>query len=134
MPVQTAYAVPIGRLLAATANKATLRTNAAMVQSVGHGCVNPPQSCDDTPRPRRCRRDLQNAVRTHYFWTGLEVRFLVSDPSRGAGFWFITVNRSRSEGLSGFTGLFVRRRVRSAVQSGALASLSTTKRILEASR
>lgn len=45
---------------------------------------------------------------SHYFWTGLEVRALVPDPERGAGFWFVTVNRARSDGLSGFTGMFVR--------------------------
>ena len=44
---------------------------------------------------------------SHYFWTGLEVRALVSDSSRGPGFWFVTVNRSRSDGLSGFTGTVV---------------------------
>ena len=71
---------------------------------------------------------------THYFWTGLEVRALVPDRSGGPGFWFVTVNRSRSDGLSGFTGLFVRRRVRSEVQDGALASLERTKQMLEASR
>ena len=71
---------------------------------------------------------------THYFWTGLEVRVLVPDRSRGPGFWFMTVNRSRSDGLSGFTGLFVRRRVRSEVQDGTVASLKMTKQMLEASR
>ena len=69
---------------------------------------------------------------SHYFWTGLELRALVSDPSRGTGFWFVTVNRSRSDGLSGFTGLFVRRRVRSEVQDGAMAGLRMTKQRLEA--
>ena len=34
---------------------------------------------------------------SHYFWTGLELRALVSDPARGSGFWFVTVNRSRSD-------------------------------------
>jgi hypothetical protein len=68
---------------------------------------------------------------SHYFWTGLELRTLVPDPSRGQGFWFVTVNRSRSDGLSGFTGLFVRRRVRSEVQDGTLAGLHATKRRLE---
>lgn len=68
---------------------------------------------------------------THYFWTGLEVRALVPDRSRGSGFWFVTVSRSRSDGLSGFTGVFVRRRVRSEVQNGALAGLKMTKQRLE---
>jgi hypothetical protein len=26
---------------------------------------------------------------THYFWTGLELRALLQDPSRGSGFWFV---------------------------------------------
>ena len=69
---------------------------------------------------------------THYFWTGLELRVLVSDPPRGSGFWFVTVNRSRSDGLSGSTGMFVRRRVRSEVQQGAVAGLRRTKQKLEA--
>ena len=68
---------------------------------------------------------------SHYFWTGLELRALVSDPSRGPGFWFVTVNRSRSDGLSGSTGMFVRKRVSSEVQAGALAGLRTTKQKLE---
>jgi hypothetical protein len=71
---------------------------------------------------------------SHYFWTGLELRALVPDPGRGTGFWFVTVNRARSDGLSGFTGMFVRRRVRSQVQKGALAALATTRQKLERSR
>jgi hypothetical protein len=71
---------------------------------------------------------------THYFWTGLELRVLLPDPSRGPGFWFVTVNRSRSDGLSGFTGMFVRGRVRSEVQNGSLAALQATKKRLEQRR
>jgi hypothetical protein len=71
---------------------------------------------------------------SHYFWTGLELRVLMPDPSRGTGFWFVTVNRSRSDGLSGFLGMFVRRRVRSEVESGALAGLRSTKQLLETMR
>jgi hypothetical protein len=71
---------------------------------------------------------------SHYFWTGLEIRVLLPDPSRGTGFWFVTVNRGRSDGLGGFTGMIVRRRVHSEVQNGALAGLRMTKRRLEGSR
>lgn len=71
---------------------------------------------------------------SHYFWTGLEVRVLVPDASRGTGFWFVTVNRSRSDGLSGFSGMFVRRRVRSEVESGTMASLRAMKQRLESAR
>jgi hypothetical protein len=68
---------------------------------------------------------------THYFWTALELRVLVPDPARGPGFWFVTVNRSRSDGLSGFVGRVIRGRVQSEVQKGSLAALTTTKRRLE---
>jgi len=71
---------------------------------------------------------------SHYFWTGLEVRALVPDPARGAGFWFVMVNRARSDGLSGFTGMLVRRRVRRGVRDGALAALKLTRQRLEQPR
>ena len=70
---------------------------------------------------------------SHYFWTGLELRVLLAEPARGQGFWLVTVNRSRSDGLSGFTGHFVRGRVRSEVQEGSLAALRMTKKRLEGS-
>jgi hypothetical protein len=70
---------------------------------------------------------------SHYFWTGLELRVLLPDASRGPGFWFVTVSRSRSDGLGGFTGRFVRGRVRSEVQKGTMTALRATKRLLEAS-
>jgi hypothetical protein len=68
---------------------------------------------------------------SHYFWTGLELRVLFPDLSRGPGFWFVTVNRSRSDGLSGFTGTLIRRHVRSEVQQGSLSALTATKKRLE---
>ena len=69
---------------------------------------------------------------SHYFWTALETRALVPDAARGPGFWFVTVNRSRSDGLTGFIGLFVRGRVRKDVRKGTLAVLTATKTRLEA--
>src|SRR5262249_19745726 len=41
---------------------------------------------------------------SHYFWTAIELRVLVPDRARGEGFWFVSVNRSRSDGLGGFVG------------------------------
>ena len=67
---------------------------------------------------------------SHYFWTALELRVLYPDQARG-GFWLATINRSRSDGLSGFTGIFVRRRVRSEAVKGIQAALAATKRRLE---
>ena len=68
---------------------------------------------------------------SHYFWTALEVRALIPDPARGEGFWFVNVNRSRSDGLSGFKGKMVRGRVQAEAQKGMEAALQLTKRNLE---
>ena len=68
---------------------------------------------------------------SHYFWTALGLRVLLADPARGPGFWMLTVNRSRSDGLAGFTGKFVRGRARDEARKGALAGLVKTKELLE---
>ena len=68
---------------------------------------------------------------SHYFWTALEIRVLVPDPARGRGFWFVDISRSRSDGLTGFVGGLVRRRVESEAQKGILGLLQHTKRRLE---
>lgn len=68
---------------------------------------------------------------SHYFWTALELRALIPDPARGEGFWLLTVNRSRSDGLSGFVGRLIGGRVRSEAEKGTLAALTATKRRLE---
>lgn len=68
---------------------------------------------------------------SHYFWTALELRVLVPDSAHGRGFWFITVNRSRSDGLSGFVGRIIRGRVQSEAQKGIASALSATRAALE---
>jgi hypothetical protein len=68
---------------------------------------------------------------SHYFWTALELRVLVPDPSRGTGFWFVTISRSRSDGLSGFVGRLIRGRVRNEALKGTLSVLNATKAALE---
>jgi hypothetical protein len=68
---------------------------------------------------------------SHYFWTAIELRVLLPDPAR-EGFWFVTVNRSRSDGLSGFTGRIIRSKVRGETEKGLQAALRTTKAKLEA--
>jgi hypothetical protein len=68
---------------------------------------------------------------SHYFWTALELRVLLPDPARGSGFWLVTVSRSRSDGLSGFTGALIRGRVRSEVEDGMRTALAATKTKLE---
>ncbi len=68
---------------------------------------------------------------SHYFWTAIELRVLVPDPSRGEGFWFASVNRSRSDGLTGFVGKLIRGKVRNEAQKGMQAALSMTKTRME---
>jgi len=68
---------------------------------------------------------------THYFWTALDLRVLVPDPSRGPGFWFVKVTRSRSDGFSGFTGSLIRGRVQNEAQKSTEAMLKATKAQLE---
>ena len=59
-------------------------------------------------RPDRTVVASKMLYSSHYFWTALELRVLLRDPARGPGFWLITINRSRSDGLSGFTGRVIR--------------------------
>jgi hypothetical protein len=68
---------------------------------------------------------------SHYFWTALELRVLVPDPARGPGFWFVSVNRSRSDGLSGFVGSLIRAKVRGEAEKGMEASLIVTRANME---
>jgi len=68
---------------------------------------------------------------THYFWTAIELRVLVPDAARGDGFWFVSANRSRSDGLSGFVGSLIRGKVRGEAEKGMQAVLTTTKKMME---
>jgi hypothetical protein len=67
---------------------------------------------------------------SHYFWTALELRVLVPDPAHG-GFWYASVNRSRSDGLTGFVGGLIRGKVRGEAEKGMLAALKITKTKME---
>jgi hypothetical protein len=84
---------------------------------------------DDGPRQTVVASKMLYA--SHYFWTALELRVLLQDAARGPGFWLITVNRSRSDGLSGFTGRVIRGRIRNEVADGARAALVATRTRLE---
>ena len=68
---------------------------------------------------------------SHYFWTALELRVLVPDPARGDGFWFVNINQSRSDGLSGFVGSLIRGRVRGEAEKSMQAALAITKARME---
>jgi hypothetical protein len=71
---------------------------------------------------------------SHYFWTALEVRVLTKDPNRPNGFYFVNVNRSRSDGLTGMIGRLIRGKVRGQARSGMESALMATKKLLEGSR
>jgi len=71
---------------------------------------------------------------THYFRSALELRVLLPDETRGRGFWFVTVSRSRLDGLTGFLGRIVRGRVRSGAQKGTMAILLSAKTNVEGPR
>lgn len=96
--------------------KPTIRINHVAIQSSAEGTV-------------VASKQLYSS---HYFWTALELRVLVPDPARGAGFWLVTANRSRSDGLSGFVGHIIRGKVREAARKGIESALIATKRTLEA--
>ncbi len=65
---------------------------------------------------------IKQLYASHYFHTTLELRFLVDDPRRSGrrGTSLISITRSRSDGMTGFKGLFLRpiisRRSRKAVR------------------
>jgi len=71
---------------------------------------------------------------SHYFWTALDIRVLVEDPSRGPGFWFVNLTRSRSDGLDGFVGRLIRGKVQNEAQKGIEAALTATKARVEQPR
>lgn len=68
---------------------------------------------------------------SHYFWTAIELRVLLPDPARGEGFWFASVNQSRSDGLTGFVGTLIRGKVRGEAEKGMQAALTNTKARME---
>jgi hypothetical protein len=68
---------------------------------------------------------------SHYFWTAIELRVLIPDATRGEGFWFVNVNRSRSDGLSGFVGSLIRGKVRGEAEKGMQSALTITKTLME---
>lgn len=84
-----------------------------------------------TEQPTHIATASKMIYASHYFWTALELRVLVPDPARGPGFWFASVNRSRSDGLSGFTGRMIGGKVRGEAEKGMTAALGAVKKRLE---
>jgi hypothetical protein len=70
---------------------------------------------------------------SHYFHSALELKFLVKDTANPAaeGFYFISINRSRSDGLTGLFGGIVRSSAQSEARKGLDYALGTAKELLE---
>jgi hypothetical protein len=68
---------------------------------------------------------------SHYFWTAIELRELIPDPSHGEGFWFVDVSRGRSASLSGFKGHVIRGRVNEEALKGLNKGIQATKTFME---
>jgi len=71
---------------------------------------------------------------SHYFHTALELRFLVRDTANptDVGFFLISVNRSRSDGLTGFFGSIVKNQAVKRARDGVVGALANGKKNLEA--
>lgn len=68
---------------------------------------------------------------SHYFHTALELRLLLEQSNRPGGFYLMSLSRSRSDGLTGFTGRFVRGRVKERARDGIETVLKYTKKTME---
>jgi hypothetical protein len=70
---------------------------------------------------------------SHYFHTALELKFLVKDSRNPGkrGFYLISLNRSRSDGLTGLFGGIVRSSAQSEARKGLAFALESGKQVLE---
>ena len=70
---------------------------------------------------------------SHYFHTALELKVLVRDSTKPAakGFYLVSLNRSRSDGLTGLFGGIVRSKAQSEAQKALAAALGSAREALE---
>ncbi len=71
---------------------------------------------------------------THYFNTGVELKFLVQEPDSDGSYYLVIGNRSRSDGLTGFTGAIIGGQVRGKARDGLESYLRLVKSNLEKAR
>jgi hypothetical protein len=75
---------------------------------------------------------IKQLYASHYFHTTLELRFLVDDDRRNArGTSLISITRSRSDGMTGFKGLFRRPIIRSRSRNAVESYLNQVKQQVE---
>ena len=75
---------------------------------------------------------IKQLYASHYFHTTLELRFLVDDDRRDRrGTTLISITRSRSDGMTGFKGFFLRPIIRSRSLDAVRRYLNQVKRQVE---
>ncbi len=103
--------------------KPTIRVNHVTIYPLGGS---PP------PSGVRYAIAIKQLYASHYFHTTLELRFLIDDDRRaGPGTSLISITRSRSDGMTGFKGLFLRPIVRSRSRDAVRSYLDQVKRQVE---
>jgi hypothetical protein len=75
---------------------------------------------------------IKQIYASHYFYSTLELRFLVDDaPSAAEGSSLVSITRSRSDGLTGLTGLFLRPIITRRSRDGVRNYLQHVKQQIE---
>jgi hypothetical protein len=68
---------------------------------------------------------------THYFNTGVELKFLARNPGDAGSYYLVVANRSRSDGLTGFTGAMLSGKIRGKARDGLESYLRSVKARME---
>jgi hypothetical protein len=68
---------------------------------------------------------------THYFNTGVELKFLAQEKDEPDSYYLVVGNRSRSDGLTGFTGALIGGKIRGEARDGLERYLRSVKSKLE---
>jgi hypothetical protein len=68
---------------------------------------------------------------SHYFNTGLESKFLVASEESPASYYMVSVNQSRSDGLTGFIGRIAGGKIRDKAREGSESYLGAVKKMME---
>jgi hypothetical protein len=75
---------------------------------------------------------IKQLYSSHYFHTTLELRFVVEDRRAGRnGFYLVSMTRSRSDGMTGFMGAFLRPVIARRSRNGVRVYLEHLKRQVE---
>ena len=65
---------------------------------------------------------------------GVELKFLAREPGENGSYYLVIANRSRSDGLTGFTGAVLGGRIRGKARDGLESYLRSVKTNLENAR